>query len=111
MPALKERLSEFLFPTESDAWLSLLRVGLGFQVTLYCLSLRNDWNYLLAGADSGLINRDLTEALLSIESRFAPRLGWLATVGAHVGLREETVLSILWICLLVAGCGLMAGIF
>jgi hypothetical protein len=111
MRALKERVFEFLFPTESDAWLSILRVGLGFQITLYSLSLRNDWNYLFAGADSGLVNRDLAEALLSIESRFAPRLGWLVTLGAHVGLPEETVLSILWICLLVAGCGLIAGIF
>ena len=111
MQSLKERLSEFLFPTESDAWLSILRVGLGFQITLYSLSLRNDWNYLFAGADSGLVNRDLAEALLSVESRFAPRLGWFATLGAHVGLREETVLSILWFCLFVAGCGLIAGIF
>ncbi|PYK38703.1 MAG: hypothetical protein DME60_10840 [Verrucomicrobia bacterium] len=111
MQALKKRLSEFLFPTESDAWLSILRIGLGFQITLYALSLRNDWNYLFAGAGGGLVNRDLAEALLSIESRFAPRLGWLVAVGAQVGLREETVLSILWICLLVAGCGLMAGIF
>jgi hypothetical protein len=65
MRALKERLFEFLFPTDSDAWLSILRVGLGFQITLYSLSLRNDWNYLFAGADSGLIDRRLTEALLS----------------------------------------------
>jgi hypothetical protein len=111
MRALKERLSEFLFPTESDAWLSILRVGLGFQITLYCLSLRNDWNYLLAGADSGLVNRDLTEALLSVESHFVPRLGWLATLGAHAGLHEETVLSFLWICLLAAGCSLLVGLF
>jgi hypothetical protein len=111
MRALKERLFEFLFPTESDAWLSILRVGLGFQITLYSLSLRHDWNYLFAGADSGLVNRNLAEALLSIESRFAPRLGWLVTLGAQVGLREETVLAFLWICLLAAGCGLIAGIF
>jgi hypothetical protein len=111
MRVLKERLFEFLFPSESDAWLSILRVGLGFQITLYSLSLRNDWNYLFGGADSGLVNRDLAEALLSIESRFAPRLGWLANVGAHVGFREETVLFVLWICLLVAGCGLIAGVF
>jgi HTTM domain len=111
MRALKERLFEFLFPTESDAWLSVLRVGLGFQITFYSLSLRNDWNYLFAGADSGLVNRDLAEALLSIESHFVPRLGWLAPLGRHLGLGDETVLSILWICLLVAGCCLMAGIF
>src|SRR4029453_4299814 len=106
MRALKERLFEFLFPTDSDAWLSILRVGLGLQITLFSLSLRNDWNYLFAGADSGLIDRRLTEALLSVESRFVPRLGWLATLGAHVGLREETVLSILWIFFFAAGCGL-----
>jgi hypothetical protein len=111
MRALRERLSEFLFPTESGAWLSILRVGLGFQITVYSLSLKNDWNYLLAGADSGLVNRDLAEALLSVESRFAPRLGWFAALGAQVGLRDETVLLILWICLLLAGCGLIAGLF
>src|SRR4029453_5076346 len=111
MRALKERLFEFFFPTESDTWLSILRIGLGFQITFYSLSLRNDWNYLFAGADSGLVNRDLAEALLSIESHFVPRLGWLAPLGRHLGLGDETVLSILWICLLVAGCCLMAGIF
>src|SRR4029453_6121243 len=111
MRALKARLFEFLFPTESDTWLSILRIGLGVKIELYSLSLRNDWNYLFAGAGSGLVNRNLAEALLSVESRFAPRLGWLATLGAHAGLREETVLSILWICLFAAGCCLIAGIF
>src|SRR4029453_16290974 len=66
---------------------------------------------LFAGADSGLVDRHLTEALLSVESHFVPRLGWLAPLGAQAGLREETVLSILWICLLAAGCGLLAGLF
>src|SRR4029453_2790343 len=106
MRALKERLFEFLFPTESAGWLSILRVGLGFQITLYSTSLRNDWNYLFVGADSGLIDQRLTEALLSVESRFVPRLGWLATLGAQVGLREEAVLSFLWIFFFAAGCGL-----
>ena len=44
-----------------------------------------------------------------LESRFVPRLGWLVALGAHVGLREETVLSVAWICLLAAGCGLLMG--
>ncbi len=109
MQPLRKRLLEFLFPAESDMWLSILRLGLGLQVTLYSLSLRNDWNYLLAGTGNGLISRDLAEALLSVESHFIPKLGWLVALGAHVGLREETILSVAWICLLAAGCGLLLG--
>src|SRR5881397_2829983 len=109
MQALRDRVFEFLFPAESDNWLAVLRLGLGLQVTLYSLSLRNDWNYLLSGT-VGLINRNLTEALLSVESHFAPRFGWLVALGAHVGLREETVLSVAWICLLAAACGLLMGL-
>jgi hypothetical protein len=106
--ALKEYLRAFLFPTGTDSWLTVLRLGLGLQTTLYSLSLRNDWNYLLAGT-SGLINRNLADALLSVESRFVPRLGWLVALGEHVGLREEIVLSAAWICLLIAGCSLLIG--
>jgi Vitamin K-dependent gamma-carboxylase len=72
--------------------------------------LRNDWNYLLSGTASSLINRHLAEGLLSAESHFVPRLGWLVALGTHVGLREEIVLSIAWVCLLVAGCGLLVGL-
>jgi hypothetical protein len=111
MPALRERLLEFLFPAKTDNWLAVLRLGLGLQTTFYSLSLRNDWNYLFAGIGQGSIGRNLAEALLSVESHFAPRLGWLLALGAHVGLREETVLSAAWICLLAAGCGLVAGLF
>jgi hypothetical protein len=89
--------------------LTVLRLGLGLQVTLYSLSLRNDWNHLLAGA-GGLINRNLAEALLSLESPFVPRLGWLVAVGDHVGLGEDMVLSLAWICLLGAGCALFVGL-
>ena len=106
---MRKRLLEFLFPAESDAWLTILRVGLGLQVTFYSLSLRNDWNYLLAGT-SGLINRNLAEALLSVESPFVPRLGWLVAVGQRVGLREDVVLFAAWIFLVGAGCALLIGI-
>jgi uncharacterized membrane protein YphA (DoxX/SURF4 family) len=109
MDALRDRVFEFLFPAESDNWLAILRLGLGLQVTSYSLSLRNDWNYLLSGT-AGLINRNLTEALLSVESHFAPRFGWLVALGTRVGLREETVLSVAWICLLAAGCSLLIGL-
>jgi hypothetical protein len=110
MPALRERLLEFLFPTRTDKWLAVLRIGLGFQVTFYTLSLRNDWNYLLSGTASGLVTGNLAEALLSLESYFIPRLGWLVGLATHVGLREKIVLSITWICLLAAGCGLFIGV-
>jgi hypothetical protein len=110
MQTSRERLLEFLFPAEADHWLAVLRVGLGFQVVFYSLSLRKDWNYLFSGSASGLVTRNVAEALLSLESRFVPRLGWLVALGAHVGLHEETVVSVAWICLLVAGCGLLVGL-
>jgi len=110
MQPLGKRLFEFLFPAESDNWLGVLRLGLGLQVTLYSLSLRNEWNYLLSGSNNGLINRNLAEALLSVKSHVVPRLGWLVALGAHAGLHEKTVLSVAWICLLAAGCGLLVGL-
>jgi Vitamin K-dependent gamma-carboxylase len=110
MRVFTERLLGFLFPAETDNWLTVLRLGLGLQTTLYSLSLRNDWNYLLGGAGEGVSSPDLAEALLSVESHFVPRLGWLVTLGTHVGLREETVISIAWTCLLAAGCGLLMGL-
>ena len=110
MQVSRERLLGFLFPAGTDNWLAVLRVGLGLQVTLYSLSFRNDWNSLLSGTASGLVTRNLAEALLSLESHFVPRLGWLVALGTHVGLREEMVLSVAWFCLLVAGCGLLVGL-
>ena len=110
MPVLRKRLSEFLFPAETDNWLAALRLGLGLQITLYSLSLRNDWNYLFSGTNNGLINRNLAEALLSVESHVVPRLGWLVALGAHADLHEKTVLSVAWICLLAAGSGLLVGL-
>src|SRR5207249_3863448 len=94
MQTSRERLLEFLFPAETDNWLAVLRVGFGFQVVFYSLSLRNDWNYLLSGTASGLVTRNLAEALLSLESRFVPRLEWLVALGAHVGLHDETVVRV-----------------
>ena len=110
MKGFRERLFAFLFPGETDNWLTLLRIGLGLQTVFYTLSLRNDWHDLFGGADGGVVNRDLTEALLSLESHFVPRLGSFVSLGARIGLHGETVLSITWICLVVAGCGLVIGL-
>jgi Vitamin K-dependent gamma-carboxylase len=103
-------LQTALFPVETDHWLAFLRVGLGVQVVFYALSLENDWNYLFAGIGHELIGPKLAEALLSTESPFVPRLGWLIALGARVGLGEWIVLSIAWWILLVSGIGLIAGI-
>ena len=59
MAALGERLIRFLFLAETDSWLAVLRVGLGFQITCYSLSLQSDWNYLLSGTASGVVTRNL----------------------------------------------------
>ncbi len=110
MQVIRQRLLGFLFPAEKDDWLAILRLGLGLQVTLYSVSLRSDWNDLLGGPGRGLVSRTLTEALLSVESHFVPRLGWFVTLGTRVGLHEQIVLSLAVVCLLVAGCGLLFGL-
>ncbi|TMP96191.1 MAG: hypothetical protein E6L07_05835 [Verrucomicrobia bacterium] len=101
----------FLFLPETDKWLTVLRVGLGLQVTVYALFLKSDWQYLFAGTGKGLVSRELGEAIISFDSPFIPKLGWLVTLGGHVNIGEETVLSVAWACLLVAGCCLLLGLF
>jgi hypothetical protein len=105
MQSVKTRLFGFLFPPSTDTWLAVLRVGLGLEVTIYSLSLRNDWISLLSGP-----GRKVAEALLSLESHFVPRLGWPISAGTQVGLDEATVLRVAWICLLLAGGGLVIGL-
>jgi Vitamin K-dependent gamma-carboxylase len=111
MERLGQRLSRSLFPAESDKWVTALRIGLGLQVLFYALSLRNDWNYLFAGADNGLMGRSLSEGLLSTESPIVPRLGWLLTAGQRLGLSEWALLSIAWWSLLSTSFGLLGGVF
>ena len=103
-------LVEFLFPPETDTWLAVLRIGLGLQVTLYALFLKSDWQYFFAGTGKGLVSRELGEAIISFDSPFIPKLGWLVALGSYVGIGEETVLSVAWACLL---CGMLfvAGTF
>ena len=99
---LKTGLFGFLFSPSTDTWLAILRIGLGLEVTLYSLSLRNDWTYLLSGTV-----RKVAEALLSLESHFVPRLGWFVVLAAQLGIHEEAVLFLAWACLLAVGCGLV----
>jgi hypothetical protein len=104
-------LMGFLFPPETDKWLAVLRIGLGLQVTVYALFLKSDWHYLFAGTGKGLVSRELGEAIISFDSPFIPKLGWLVSLGGHLNIGEETVLSVAWACLLVAGCCLLLGLF
>ena len=102
-------LVEFLFPETSEIWLTILRIGVGVQIALFCLSLRRDWIHLFARSGSVWINRDLLEALLSAQAPLVPRFGWLLSVGDHFGFQEETILLAAWICLLIAACFLVVG--
>src|SRR5438876_184009 len=85
---IRERLMAFLFPAESDRWLSILRVGLSIQVIAYAWSARADWVELFAKSGRGFGNRELTEVILSVQSPFAPRLGWLVSSGKYLDCRN-----------------------
>lgn len=104
-------LMGFLFPPQTDRWLTVLRIGLGLQVAVYALFLKNDWHYLFAGTGKGLVSRQLGEAITSFDSSFIPKLGWLVALGGHIGVGEEMVLSVAWAGLLCAGCFLLLGLF
>lgn len=97
-------LLDFLFPPETDTWLSVLRIGLGLQVCVYALFLRSDWHYMFASKGKGLVGREIGEAITSFDSPLIPKLSWLIALGRSVNMSEEAALSIAWACLLSAGC-------
>jgi Vitamin K-dependent gamma-carboxylase len=105
-----ERFVGFLFPSESDTWLTVFRIGLGLQVILYALFLRSDWHYLFASSGKGLVGREVGEAITYFESPFIPKFGWLIAVGHTFNISEETVLTVAWVGLLSAGCLLLLGL-
>ena len=100
----------FLFPAVRDTWLTFLRVGIGVEVTLYSLSLRHDWNNLLRANGKGIISRDLSEAILNVQSSLVPRVDWLISLGSRFGLSEDVALSAIWILLLSSACLLLLGL-
>jgi len=102
---------DFLFSPDSDHWLSILRIGLGIEIVLYSLSLRADWNQLFARSNTSFLSRELSEALLSIQSPFVPRIGWMVSLGEQVGLSEQTTLLLVWLLLFGSGFLLVAGVF
>lgn len=111
MSSLTNRLRDFLLTPQSSIWLTILRMGLGLQVLCYGLSLRKDWLELLERENQGVIRRDLTEAILSARSPFIPRVGWIADIGAYLGLSEATVLWAVWTVLMLAALLVVIGLF
>jgi hypothetical protein len=101
----------FLFAPETDKWLAALRIGLGLQVAVYALFLKNDWHYLFASTGKGLVSRALGEAITSFDSPLIPKLGWLVTLGGYAHISEDVVLSIAWAFLVCMGLLLLLGLF
>jgi len=100
------RLFAWFFAGNNNTWLTILRIGLGLQLTLYELSMRRDWLSLL-NAES----RRVSEAVLAAEGSTIPRVGWLVTGGATLGLNETQILQVIWLILLAAALCLIAGLF
>lgn len=106
-----EWLERFLFPQDSGRWVRVLQIGLGLQLVLYLGPLRHDWLSLFTTARTGLVNRALAEAVLSGESPFTPRLGWLVNVGRMVGVNEAITLWLIWLALIGLGLFFLTGYY
>ena len=111
MRTLSRRVEEFLFAPCSDTWLGILRIGVAFQVIIYCLSLRADWHDLFSLDRAGLIKRDLAEAMLSAQNHYIPRVGWLVDIAGRFGVGEQTALTLTWWGLLFGAFLLLIGLF
>ncbi len=106
-----QRMEEFLYFPGSDTWLGFLRVAVALQVIIYCFSLRRDWLDLFAIDRAGVIKRDLAEAILSSQSHYIPRVGWLVELCTRLGATEQGALTIVWWSLLGAAGLLFVGLF
>jgi Vitamin K-dependent gamma-carboxylase len=109
LKSISARLQRFVFPAVSDSWLTILRIGLGLQVILCCLSIRRDWSHLFAANGGEWVSRELLETIYSTQVPLAPRVSWILNAGSALGLSEETMLTATWICLFASGCALLFG--
>lgn len=105
-----DRIGAFLFTPDSSAWLTILRIGLGVYVIVYCLTIRADWSYLFAESSGALINRKLSEAMIASDSPLIPQLSWIMSDTEALGVSEARMLPLVWVALLLAGCTLAAGL-
>jgi hypothetical protein len=92
-------------------WVAFLRIGMGLQLLFFSFSMRNDWLPLFENNASKTVSRDLSEALLSAQSHFIPRLGWLVQGSAALGLSEVAISDIAFVLLLGSGFLLAIGLF
>lgn len=108
---VRDRNFQFLFPADSGRWLSFLRIGLGLQVLLYVLFLDRDWNLVFGGQRSGLLGRDVGDAMTFVQSPFVPRLAWIVSLLSKAGLDENAALAVIWWSLLILGGLMLLGLF
>jgi len=104
-------VNEWFFGGTTDNWLAALRIGLGLQLILYCITSRADWLQMFASQPGSFVTRDLTEALVTLGAALVPRVSWFISAGEFIGLSEATVMWVVWSVLLAAGLCLVAGIF
>jgi hypothetical protein len=105
-----KRLFPFLFPKQTDEWLAILRVGLGIELALYCLSARPGWIEVFSSNRGPLSPRRISEALISLESSLVPRLSWFLQIGGRIGISESTMLWMIWSVLLLTAILLVIGL-
>lgn len=105
------QVNEWFFGGTTENWLAALRIGLGLQLILYCITSRADWLQMFASQPGSFVTRDLTEALVTLGAALVPRMSWFISAGEFIGLSEATVLWVVWSVLLAAGLCLVAGIF
>lgn len=103
--------TKFWFRADTDHWLTVLRIGIGVQIIIYCFSLRTAWFSLFGSYGSGLVGRELSEVAISSESPFIPRLSWFVQIGTHLGMGESNILWFVWMLLVVAALLLVIGLF
>jgi HTTM domain len=106
-----KRFWNFIFPRESDGWLSLFRIGLGFQLALYCLSARPGWIEVFSNNRGMFSPRRVSEALIATESLLIPRVNWFLQLGSHLGISEVAMLWMIWSVLLLSAVLLVVGLF
>src|SRR5437667_1172253 len=104
-------VKEWFFANTSDSWLVALRMGLGLQLVLYCITAHADWRQMFASQPGSFVTRDLTEAIVGVGSALVPRMGWLISAGQYIGVSERIVLWTIWAVLLAAGVCLLLGVF
>jgi Vitamin K-dependent gamma-carboxylase len=66
---------------------------------------------MFARSSTGFLNREFSEAILSIQNPLVPRLGWLVSISERMGLSEQTTLATVWLLFFAGGCFLVAGLF